>query len=134
TVALLELIQKHCYSLNEEQRLMIFMTLEALISHKDHSNETHETQLVTYVDEEDETEKSQIINAIKIDLLLLNREKEIVLLASTEAAVAQIDDNTIHFALSISTDSRKKRRISVTLRDFWRDKTCMIVNEIDMIT
>ena len=133
TVMLVSLIQKYCYSLNEEQCLVIFMIMNVLIAHCTQMIDSDESQLMTYISEEDNTDKSQIINVIKTDLFLLKWEKKLILLASIEAAVSQINDNIIHACLNINFNSKKWHKILNMLRNLWKNKTCIIMNKIEMI-
>lgn len=55
---LISLIQKYCYSLNKKQYLVIFMIMNALITHYTQTTDSDKLQLMTYVNKKNDTDKN----------------------------------------------------------------------------
>ena len=93
-------------SLNTFQRLVIEQVLDHVISHKRRMYESKENQLLLYVRDESDVDKSRIIRALKVEFDLLKKRNELMLTVSIDCAIDNIDENTIHTSLNITTRNK----------------------------
>jgi Helitron helicase-like domain at N-terminus/PIF1-like helicase len=100
-----------------------------------------EDQFLLYVAGEGGTGKSRVVEAIKLGMELLGREKEVVVTAPTGNSANHIQGNTIHTALDVMVHGRRRRRasgrtsdVSRRVRSLWPNKTILIIDEISMVS
>jgi ATP-dependent exoDNAse (exonuclease V) alpha subunit len=93
-----------------------------------------EEQFLLYVGGEGGTGKSRIIDAVRLGMVLLEREKEILVLAPTGNAAKNVQGSTIHTGLDVAVRGHRKQRTSARVRSLWTNKTMLIIDEISMVS
>ena len=69
-------------------------------------------QFLLYVVSEGGTSKSWVIEAVRLGMKLLEREKEVLVIAPTGNATKNVRGSTIHTALDIAVQGHRKRGAS----------------------
>ena len=75
------------------------------------------------------TGKSRIVDAARLGMKLLGREKELLVIAPTGRAAS-----TIHTRLDIAVRNRRKRQPSSRVRSLWPNTKILIIGEISMVS
>jgi len=91
-------------------------------------------QFLLYVGGEGGTGKSRVIEAVRLGMKLLEREKEVLVIAPTGNAAKNVRGSTIHTALDIAVQGHLKRGASSRVRSLWTNKTMLIIDEISMVS
>jgi len=121
--------------LNFKQRLLVERVLSEALARKDHSDgESKGQQFRLLVLGEAGVGKSWIIKGIKAGMDLVDRKKEVVVMAPTGLASSKIGGSTYHTALGVPIIRRKERTtVPSRVRRLWFGKTIMIADELGMI-
>jgi len=114
--------------LNFKQRLVVERVLSEALARKDHSDgESKGQQFRLLVLGKAGVGKSWIIKGIKAGMDLVDRKKEVIVMAPTGLASSKIGGSTYHTALGVPIIRRKERTISskttlVRKNDHWHDR------------
>ena len=121
--------------LNFKQRLVVEQVLSEALAWKDHPDgESKRQQFRLLVLGEAGVGKSWIIKGIKAGMDLVDRKKEVIVMAPTGLASNKIGGSTYHTALGIPIMRRKERTtVPPRVRRLWSGKTIMFVDELGMI-
>ena len=111
--------------LNFKQRLLAERVLSEALARKDHSDgESKGQQFRLLVLGEAGVGKSWIIKGIKAGMDLVDRKKEVIVMAPTGLASSKIGGSTYHTAL------KERTTVPSRVRRLWSGKTIMIVDEL----
>jgi AAA domain-containing protein len=91
-------------------------------------------QFLLYVGGEEGTGKSQIINAVRLGMVLLEWEKEILVLAPTGNTAKNVQGSIIHTGLDVAVWGHHKKKTSVRARSLWTNKTILIIDKISIVS
>lgn len=90
-------------SLNQLQHLIVKEILDHAIRNKEKIYYESNQQLLIYIRDKDRVEKSKIVKAIEIGIVLLERRNELVISALTSSTVNGIDGSTVYIAIEVNT-------------------------------
>ena len=93
-----------------------------------------EDQFFLYTGGHGGTGKSRIIDAARLGMKLLGRERELLVIAPTGRAANNVQGSTIHTGLDIAVRNHLKRQPSSRVRSLWANKTMLIIDEISMVS
>jgi PIF1-like helicase len=119
--------------LNAKQRHMVAMVFFRLLRHRGKPTVEMEDQLFLFVIGHGGTGKSWIIEAVRLGMKLLERDREIFVLGPTGYAANHVSGSTIHTGLDVAVRTQRKRGPSRRVRSLWTDKTILIIDEISMV-
>ena len=91
-------------------------------------------QFFLYVGGEGGTGKSRIIDAVRLGMKLLKRERELLVIAPTGNAAKNVQGSTIHTGLNVAVGGRHNRGASSRVRSLWTEKTMLVIDEISMVS
>ena len=97
--------------LNDLQRLVVEEVLDHAIAGKGQPCTCREDQLFLYVKGKGGVGKSRVIKALQLGYSMLERSRELAIIAPTGAAANNIDGSTIHTALSINKDGKGSTKV-----------------------
>jgi PIF1-like helicase len=127
--------------LNPKQRRTVSMVFYHTMRLHERPVVEKEDQFLLYVAGEGGTGKSRVVEAIKVGMELLGREKEVVVTAPTRNSANHIQGNTIHTALDIIVRGRRRRKasgrtsdVSRRVRSLWPNKTILIIDEVSIVS
>ena len=114
--------------LNFKQRLLVERVLSEALARKDHSDgESKGQQFRLLVLGKAGVGKSWIIKGIKAGMDLVDRKKEVIVMAPTGLASSKIGGSTYHTALGVPIIRRKERTtVPSRVRRLWSEKTIMM--------
>ena len=121
-------------TLNAKQRRTVTIVFYWLLRHGGKSTVEMEDQFFLFVTGQGGTGKSWIIEAVKLGMKLLERDREVLVLAPTGFAATHVSGSTIHTGLDVAVGNRRKRGPSRRVRSLWTDKTILIIDEISMVS
>jgi ATP-dependent exoDNAse (exonuclease V) alpha subunit len=87
-----------------------------------------------FVTGEGGTDKSRIIEAVRLGMKLLERDQEVLVIAPTGNAAKHVQGSTIHTGLDVAVRRQRKRGASQRARSLWANKTVLIIDEISMVS
>lgn len=120
-------------SLNYRQKHGLRIILEHALRSEGKRIVHKEDQLLLHIGGEGGTGKSRLIEAVELGLSSLQRWNELMLVASTGSAAAEVHDQTYHSALGLAVHGKKDRPPSNRTQNLWRGKTIMIIDEISIV-
>lgn len=89
--------------LNQLQHLIVKEILDHAIRNKKKIYYESNQQLLIYIRDKDRVEKSKIVKAIEIGIVLLERRNELVISVLTNSTVNRIDGSIVHIAIEVNT-------------------------------
>ena len=89
--------------------------------------------MLFYVRNESGMNKNQIIRDINAGMKLMNHEQKIMLMRFIDVVVLNINDNTYYTIFEIQIDDNSNNKIFSKIQSFWKKKTIVIIDEINMI-
>jgi len=120
--------------LNAKQKRTVSMIFYHVLRHQGKPALEKDEQFLLYVGGEGGTGKSWVIEAVRLGMKLLEREKEVLVIAPTGNAAKHVGGSTIHTGLDVAVRNRRKRQTSSRVRSLWRNKTMLIIDEISMVS
>lgn len=104
-----DIIQDRLF-LNYLQRIVMEKALNYTIVNKRRQCQDKSDQFLLYIRKKGGVGKSRVIKAIYLRFNFLKRQSELLIIAPTNAAMANIRDATIHKTLSIDKRVQSKKR------------------------
>ena len=120
--------------LNAKQKRTVSMIFYHALRHQGKPAVEKDDQFLLYVGGEGGTGKSRVIEAVRLGMKLLEREKEVLVIAPTGNAAKNVQGSTIHTGLGVAVRGHRKREASSRVRSLWTDKTMLIIDEISMVS
>jgi hypothetical protein len=120
--------------LNAKQKRTVSMIFYHVLRHQGKPAVETDDQFLLYVGGEGGTGKSWVIDAVRLGMKLLEREKEVLVIAPTGNAAKNVRGSTIHTGLDVAVGSHRKRGASSRVRSLWTNKTMLIIDEISMVS
>jgi len=120
--------------LNAKQKRTVSMIFYHALRLQGKPTVEKDEQFLLYVGGEGGTGKSRIIDAVRLGMALLEREKEILVIAPTGNAAKNVQGSTIHTGLDVAVRGHRKRGTSARVRSLWANKTMLIIDEISMVS
>jgi len=120
--------------LNAKQKRTVAMVFFRVLQHGRKPAVEKDDQFLLYVTGEGGTGKSWIIDSVKLGMKLLERDREVLVLAPTGNSANHVQGSTIHTGLDVAVGSRRKRGPSRRVRSLWTDTTILITDEVSMVS
>jgi hypothetical protein len=120
--------------LNAKQKRTVSMIFYHVLRHQGKPALEKDDQFLLYVGGEGGTGKSWVIEAVRLGMELLEREKEVLVMAPTGNAAKNVRGSTIHTGLDVAVQGYRKRGVSSRVRSLWTNKTMLIIDEISMVS
>jgi len=120
------------FKLNAQQALAFRIICNHVLGHHLPS----EPQLLMGVFGEGGTGKSHLIDAIRTWFKQNQREKEVIVAATTGTAAVKIKGSTVHSVVSIPIDDgegKKMDKLSNIQKGAWAERHYMVIDEISML-
>jgi Helitron helicase-like domain at N-terminus/PIF1-like helicase len=127
--------------LNWKQKRTVSMVFyHALRLQGKQAAEKHE-QFLLYVGGEGGTGKSRIIDAVRLGMGLLGRDREVFVAAYTGNAAKNVEGSTIHTGFNLAVRKKKNQlpptelsEVSPRVMALWANKTILIIDEVSMVS
>jgi PIF1-like helicase len=120
--------------LNSKQRLAVTMIFHHALRLQGKDIIELKDQFFLYIGGEGGTDKSRIIEAVRLGMMLLQRKNEMLVLGPTGNSASNVQGSTIHTGLDIAVPGRRKRGPSARVKALWTNKTMLVIDEISMVS